>query len=195
MNTCNLHVKNHCIHTEHRLGGRPAARDLHAAAARRNRDGLRAVEVLSYKPDIRPQGLGSRKRRQRMGERPRHRKTWRATRCTIALLTAIALNIAPLVVILTHGPAAEAIAASMAAEITAPGHDHDHGPGHDDARHDHRGGPPGGHNPTDHDHQLHALICQATNAAIPLPDKKRCALSDVFRQLALEGPMRPPRSV
>ena len=130
-----------------------------------------------------------------MGERLRHRKTWRATRCTIALLTAIALNIAPRVVILTHGPAAEAIAASMVVEVAAPGHDHDRGHGHDDAAHDHRGGPSGGHNPTDHDHQFHALICQAANAPNPLPDKSRCALSDVFRQLTPEGPMRPPRSV
>ena len=113
----------------------------------------------------------------------------------IALTTAFALIVAPLIVILTHGPAAQATAASITAEITAHDRDHGHGHTHDDAGHDGHGGPFGGHNPADHDHPLHALICQPTNAPKPLPDKSQCVSSDVFGNLTLEGPMRPPRSV
>ena len=130
-----------------------------------------------------------------MGETPRHRGTWHAARGMIALTAAFALIVAPLIVILTHGPAAHAAAASIPAEITAHGHDHGHGHTHDDAGRDGHGGPFGGHNPADHDHPLHALICQPTNAPKPLPDKSQCMSSDVFGNLTLEGPMRPPRSV
>ena len=133
-----------------------------------------------------------------MGETPRHRGTWHAARSMIALTTAFALIVAPLIVILTHGPAAQATAAaSITAEIAAHGHDHGHGHTHthDDAGRDGHGGPFGGHDPADHDHPLHALICQPTNAPKPLPDKSQCVSSDVFGNLTLEGPMRPPRSV
>ena len=134
-------------------------------------------------------------RTQRMGKKPFHRRTRYAARSLIALTTALALIVAPLVVILTHGPAAQATAAPITAEITAHGHDHDHGHTHDDPERDGQGGLFGGHSPADHDHQLTALICQPTNAHSPPPDKDHCALSDVFRHLTLEGPIRPPRSV
>ena len=134
-----------------------------------------------------------------MGKSPFHGKMWHAARRMIALATVFALIVAPLVVILTHGPAAHAVAASMAAEmaeeIAAHGHAHEHGHAHDEAGHDHPGGSLGGHNPADHDHQLHALVCQATGAAKPFTDKAQCAFGDVFRHLTPDGPRRPPRPV
>ena len=131
-----------------------------------------------------------------MGEKPRHRRTWHAARSLIALTTVFALMVAPLVVILTHGPAAQATAAaSIAAEIAAHGHDHSHGHTHDDAGRDSHGEPFGGHNPADHDHSLLALICQPSSTSAPLPDKSRCAFNDVLRNLMPDGLMRPPRSV
>ena len=131
-----------------------------------------------------------------MGEKPRHRRIWQAARNLIALTTAFALMVAPLVIILTHGPAAQATAAaSTTAEIAAHGHDHSHGHTHDDAGRDGHDGPFGGHNPADHDHQLQALICPPANTLAPLPDKSKCVLSDVLRNLMPEGPLRPPRFV
>ena len=125
-----------------------------------------------------------------MGEKPRHRRTWQAARSLIALTTAFALMVAPLVVILTHGPAAQATAAaSITAEIAAHGHTHD------DAGRDSHDGPFGGHNPADHDHQLQALICPPANTLAPLPDKSKCALSDVLRNIMPQGPLRPPRFI
>ena len=131
-----------------------------------------------------------------MGEKPRHSRTWHAARSLIALMTVFALMVAPLVVILTHGPAAQAAAAaSMTAEIAAHGHDHSHGHTYDDAGRDGHGDPLGGHNPADHDHQLQALICPPVNTFAPLPDKSKCVLSDVLRNIKPEGPLRPPRFV
>jgi len=130
-----------------------------------------------------------------MGETPRHRRPWHTAHGFIVLTTAFALMVAPLIVILTHGPATQAAAASITAEIAAHSHDHDHGHPHDDTERDLHGDPFGGHNPADHDHQLHALLCQPTNAPTPLPDKRQCALSDVFRPFTLEGPVRPPRFI
>ena len=132
-----------------------------------------------------------------MGETPRHRRTRHAPRRMIALTTAFALIVAPLLLILTHGPAAQAAAASAPVEVAAHGHDHDQGHGHthDDAERGGHGGSFGGHDPADHDHPLHALICQPTNTPQPLPDRSRCGLSDILRNLTLEGPRRPPRSV
>ena len=128
-----------------------------------------------------------------MGKRPFHRRTWRAARSVIVLATVFALVVAPLVVILTHGPAAHAVAAStavdMVEEIAAQGHVHDK------AGHEHQGGPLDGHNPADHDHQLHALLCQAGNAPKPRPDKAQCASGEALRNLTLKGPRRPPRAV
>ena len=128
-----------------------------------------------------------------MGKTPCYRRILDVARRAIALALVLALIVAPLVVIVTHGPAAHAGAASTAADVAeesaAGGHVHDA------AGHGRPGGLLGGHNPADHDHQLQALICQATDAHKALPDKTRCALSDLYRILALEAPRRPPRSV
>ena len=126
-----------------------------------------------------------------MGNRPFHHEIWRVARAMIALATVLALVIAPLVVILTHGPAAHYVVTSMSAEMAE---DIDaHGHAHGDTGHDHEGGSFGGHNPADHDHQLHALACHAASASSPRPDKAHCTLRDVFRHLTPEGPRRPPR--
>ena len=130
-----------------------------------------------------------------MGEKPRHRRTWHAARNLIALTTAFALIVAPLIVILTHGPAAHAAALSITTEVAAHGHDHRHGHTHDDTERGVHGEPFGGHNPADHDHSLLALICQPSSTSAPLPDKSRCAFNDVLRNLMPDGLMRPPRSV
>ena len=130
-----------------------------------------------------------------MGETPRHRRTWHAARNFIALTTALALIVAPLIVILTHGPAAHAAAVSIATEIAAHGHGHSHGHTHDDIERGVQDEPFSGHNPADHDHSLLALICQTSSTPTPRPDKSRCAFSDVLRNLMPEGLRRPPRSV
>lgn len=131
-----------------------------------------------------------------MGETPRHRRNWQAARVVIALTTFFALIVAPLIVILTHGPAAHASALSITTEIAAHGHEHNsHGHTHDDTGHDGHDGQFGGHNPADHDHQLQALICPPANTPAPLPDKSKCVLSDVLRNIMPEGPLRPPRFV
>ena len=135
------------------------------------------------------------RRKGSMGETPRHRRTWHAARNLIALTTAFALIVAPLIVILTHGPAAHAAAASITTEIAAHGHDHSHGHTHDDAGRDGHDGAHGSHNAADHDHQLHALVSQPTTAPKPLPDKARCAFSESCRHLAPDEPRRPPRQV
>lgn len=130
-----------------------------------------------------------------MGETPRHRRTWHAARNLIALTTAFALIVAPLIVILTHGPAAHSTAATITTEIATHGHDHSHGHTHEDTERGVQGEPFGGHNPADHDHSLLALICKPASTSAPLPDKSRCAFSDVLRNLMPEGLMRPPRFV
>ena len=143
----------------------------------------------------------------RMGTTPFHRGVRLAGRRLVALALVLALVVAPLVVTLTHGPAAQAAAASVAADMIGetaahgpgPGHTHAHAHththGHDDAERDHQGGLLGGHNPLDHDHQLHALICPPSSAPTPFPDETPCASGDAFRALTPEGPRRPPRSV
>ena len=100
------------------------------------------------------------------------------------LMAVFALIIAPLIVTLTHGPGAHPNTTAMTAT-----HDlsHDHGPA--------ESGSFGGHNPTDHDHQLQALICQPASALRPQPDKAHGILNDVLRDLRPEGPKRPPRLV
>ena len=121
-----------------------------------------------------------------MGRTPVHRRSWRAARHLAVLATVFALIVAPLVVVLSHGPAGHA---DVTEEIAAKGH------AHDVAGHGHQGVPLGGHNPADHDHQLQALICQATNALRARPVKTHRASSDLYRILAPEAPRRPPRSV
>ena len=140
-----------------------------------------------------------------MGHKPFHRRTWRTVREVIVLTVVFALIATPVLVVLTHGPAAHANVASAPAEtaggITAHSHAHSHshahqhGHKHHESGHGHEGGLFGGHNPADHDHPLHAVIGQAANALKPLPDKAQYAFSDVFQNLTLEGPRRPPRSV
>ena len=130
-----------------------------------------------------------------MGETPRHRRTWHAARNLIALTTAFALIVAPFIVILTHGPAAQAAALSTTTEVAAHGHDHSRGHTHDDAERGVHGEPFGGHDPADHEHPLHALIGQPASTPAPVPDKSRCAFSDVLRNLMPEGLRRPPRPV
>ena len=132
-----------------------------------------------------------------MGEKPRHRGTWQAARGLVALTVALALLVAPLVVILTHGPVAQAAVALLTVELAdeGAGHHHDHGHTHGDREHDRPGGPVGGHNTADHDHPLQALICQPTTAPAPRADKGPGAFGDIFRHLTFKGPMRPPRSV
>ena len=132
-----------------------------------------------------------------MGKTPFHRRTWHAARTMVVLTTVFAMVVAPLVVILTHGPAAHEVAASMtvdmAEKVAAQGHAHDEAP--HDHQNGHQSGPLGGHNPADHDHQLHALVCRADSAPKPLPGQARCAFSEGFRHLTPESPRRPPRLV
>ena len=123
-----------------------------------------------------------------MGKKPLHHRAWQAARRVVVLMTVFALIIAPLVVILTHGPAAHEVV-GMAGEIAAHGHAHSE-PGHDSPS-----GPLGGHNAADHDHQLQALICQSASAQHPFPDKVHGELAEAFRHLTPDGPERPPRSV
>lgn len=130
-----------------------------------------------------------------MSEMPHHRRTWCAARIMIALTAFVALLVAPLVIILTHGPTTPATAALMTTEIADKVAAHDHAHIHDDTGHSHQGGLFGNHNPADHDHQFHALICQTASRHERFPDKDHYALSDAFRHLTLDGPMRPPRSV
>lgn len=141
------------------------------------------------------------KRQSGLVKKPVHRTILHAARGLIALTAAFALIVAPLIVIATHGPAAHMAAAAMTVQtggdIGAHGHSHDHDHHHGDgvAEQGHEGGSFASHNPADHDHQLQALICRAENGPGQMPDRARCALSDAFRHMAPEGPMRPPRPV
>ncbi|WP_422367497.1 hypothetical protein [Pelagibius sp.] len=128
-----------------------------------------------------------------MGETSRHRRIWHAARNLIVLTTTFALIVAPLIVILAHGPGAHAAAAAISMEIAKHGHDHGHTD--EDTERDVHDDPFDGHNPADHDHPLHALVYQPENPSKPPPEKSEYALSDVFRHLTLEGLMRPPRFV
>ena len=130
-----------------------------------------------------------------MGEIPHDRRAWYAARDLFALMTALALIVAPLIVTLTHGPAAHASALSTTTEIAAHGHHHSHSHIHDDAERDVHGDLVGGHDPADHDHPLYALVHQSANTPAPLLDKSKCVLSDVLRNITPEGQLRPPRFV
>ena len=124
-----------------------------------------------------------------MGTRPRNRGTWHAGRRIAALTTVVALLLAPVVVILTHGPAAHAAAADMSAEVAA--HGHAHGERADGIG----GGLSAGHDATDHEHQLHALIVQSRDAERPpAGGARRDAVSSVHG-VPRDGPKRPPRTV
>ena len=131
--------------------------------------------------------------KQRMGKKPPHRGTRYPAHHLTVLAIVFALVVAPLVVILTHGPGTHGAAVSelaeLAEEIGAHGHTHD------DTGNDRQNGPVGGHNPADHEHQFQALICQAANAPQPLPERARCSFRKSFEHLVPEGPRRPPRLV
>lgn len=107
----------------------------------------------------------------------------------LVLTTVFALLIAPLIVALTHATAAIEAAAFLA--DGSPGHGHPHSKAGDDRQ----DGPLGGHNPTDHEHHLQALVHQAVSAQQPLPGKAQRGLAKAFRHLAPDGPKRPPRNV
>lgn len=138
-----------------------------------------------------------------MGDRPRtyripnHRAQdhgiWHAVRRTVALATVVALLVAPIVVILTHGPAVQAVAADLAAEVATHGHAHG-GPGSAPGS-----GPGGkfgsGHDATDHEHQLQAVVVQPGEAWRPMASGARHAAIASFRGLPRDGPKRPPRAV
>ena len=129
-----------------------------------------------------------------MGRRPLRYKVWNAGRYILVLMTVLALFVAPFVVNLTHGPAV-AMTVDKIDEIAAHGHAQQHGHTHDETGRGHPGGPLGGHNPADHEHQLHALVCQTANALHPLPDGTPCRFSEAFQHLTPDGPKRPPRVV
>ena len=124
-----------------------------------------------------------------MGDRPEQRKAWPAARRIIALTTVVALLIAPVVVILTHGPAIHAAAAGLAAEVVAHGH------AHGERRGDIGGGPFPGHDATDHEHQLNALAVQPADPVHPIASDAQRAVTASFQGLQRDGPKRPPRAV
>ena len=124
-----------------------------------------------------------------MGNRPRHPWAWQMARRMVALTTVVALFIAPIVVILTHGPAAHAAAAGMAAELATHGH------AHGDREDDIEGDPFAGHDATDHEHQLQALAVQSVETVRPTANGAQQGAVTSFQGLPRDGPKRPPRSV
>ena len=107
----------------------------------------------------------------------------------IALTTVVALFIAPIVVILTHGPAAHAAAAAMDTEVATHGH------AHGDREGGIGGDPFAGHDATDHEHQLQALAVQPGESVCPTANGARHGAVTSFQGLPRDGPKRPPRSV
>ena len=145
-----------------------------------------------------------------MGVRLRHHWAWRGARRMIALTAVFALLIAPIVVILTHGPAAHAVNGDTIADFAT--HSHGHGTYHDHGtHHDHgglegeidgqdlgdvpAGGPFAGHDATDHDHQLQALICPSVGPWELVAGKAPSEMTAAFRGRTQDGPRRPPRAV
>ena len=131
--------------------------------------------------------------RRCMDHKPRPRGIWRLARRMIALAAVVALFTAPVIVILSHGPAAHAAAAGMVAEIAAHGHAHSKSGG--DADSDLTGGPLGGHDATDHEHQLQSLADQPGQAERPAASGAPRPAITAFQGLARDGPKRPPRTV
>ena len=112
----------------------------------------------------------------------------------VALATAVALVIAPIVVILTHGPSnhdrgAHAAAAESAAEVAAHGHLHSKVDG------EFGGGAIAGHDATDHEHQLQSLPFQSGETDYPAAGGTQHETVASFRGLPRDGPKRPPRPV
>lgn len=118
---------------------------------------------------------------------------WDLARRVIALATVVALLAAPVVVILSHGPAAHAAAVEMTAATAVHGHTHGKiggGPGSDVG-----GGLFGGHDATDHEHQLQSLADQPGQAEWPSASGAPRTAITAFQGLARDGPKRPPRTV
>lgn len=103
----------------------------------------------------------------------------------IAAVTLVCLALAPLVVALTHGPAS-----APAAEQAMPdGHSHDHADGH---THDDTD-PRTGHDATDHEHQLSAVLPGDTGTAIRLAGQHGLITGWPGMPPRAEGLRRPPR--
>ena len=134
-----------------------------------------------------------------MGRRPRQGRVWREARRMLALTTILALLIAPIVVILTHGPTAHAVAAEMTTGAAAHGHDHGHGELVGELKGERGGtlaaGLFSGHDATDHEHPLQALVCQPVGTQPVLASKAPREIAAPFRGRTLDGPRRPPRTV
>ncbi len=124
-----------------------------------------------------------------MGNRPFHQAFIQTACRFVVLIVMIVLVAAPLVVTLTHGAEIDEMSMSLIKDVAQ--HDHVH----KDSGDGHKHGPSGGHNPADHDHQLQALVNQATSEPKPRVFKAPGSLSDAIRNLMPEGPRRPPRLV
>ncbi len=128
-----------------------------------------------------------------MGGEPFHSRSRRAARRIVVLANVIALLLAPLVVSLTHGPvvgkAATVAGLDMPDEIAAHGHAHGEAPC------DSISFPIGGHDATDHEHQLQALLSQTASAQQLFSESGQGVRVDTLRQLNPDGPKRPPRTV
>mgnify|MGYP005752742051 CR=1 FL=1 len=98
-----------------------------------------------------------------------------------ALFAVLALFLAPIIVSLTHSPAA-----AMAAEVESR-HGHPHG-GADD-------GLSAGHDATDHEHQVTALLPNTGDIRVFVDDDRDPALAQLASGAIREGPRRPPRHV
>lgn len=96
----------------------------------------------------------------------------------IMVMTLLCFALAPIIVAATHGPAA----AAEAAEILAHGHSH----GYADQS--------GGHDATDHEHQLSALLPPRADPA-PLPNRDLQLIEDRAAGPNIpDGLRRPPRA-
>ncbi|MEO1249535.1 MAG: hypothetical protein AAFW76_06805 [Pseudomonadota bacterium] len=124
-----------------------------------------------------------------MGKQPSHHAICLAARRMVLLTLMIILMAAPLVVSLTHGPEIDAVSNTVAHDGASHGHVHA------DSGKSHNHPPASGHNPADHDHQLQALVNQATSEPKPPLFNASGTLSDAFRNLMPDGPRRPPRLV
>ncbi|MDQ1902756.1 hypothetical protein RAH32_20245 [Paracoccus sp. WLY502] len=94
------------------------------------------------------------------------------------VLMVLALVLAPVIIITTHGPAAIA----AAEEIAAHGHSHD-----DD------GGVLRGHDATDHEHQNIAVLVGKNESEIVFGDGARMLVTVTAEGWPPDLPRRPPR--
>lgn len=100
----------------------------------------------------------------------------------LAVMTTLAMLLAPLIISATHGPGAVIATIEAAAETAAHGHSHDGGarfPGHD---------------ATDHDHQ-HAAILPPARVTQDRVDREGTRRRVIDAEgTAIDGPLRPPRA-